>query len=215
MSIAPAPTAPPATPTAPATTPVLAPPRVWSPLPALLSYFVPGLGQISQGRVGKGVLFFVCIYALFFYGTVLGSGSTKVSETSDSSGKVIAREYRITSPVYLPAIATEKTNNPLGLPLVLADLYNRPQFIAQFWAGIASWPAIWQYKNDNKDTVFGSYQSAPDAVTNNAVNTAIGRPLDLGWVLTVIAGVLNILVIYDALAGPAFLTLPTPETKAT
>ena len=27
---------------------------------------------------------------------------------------------------------------------------------------------------------------------------------DLGWVYTVIAGVLNVLVIYDALAGPAF-----------
>ena len=27
---------------------------------------------------------------------------------------------------------------------------------------------------------------------------------DLGWVYTIIAGVLNILVIYDALAGPAF-----------
>ena len=28
---------------------------------------------------------------------------------------------------------------------------------------------------------------------------------DLGWVYTVIAGVLNIMVIYDALTGPAFL----------
>jgi hypothetical protein len=29
--------------------------------------------------------------------------------------------------------------------------------------------------------------------------------LELGWVYTVIAGVLNIMVIYDAVAGPAFL----------
>ena len=40
---------------------------------ALLSYLVPGLGQIYQGRVGKGILFFVCVYTLFFYGMYLGS----------------------------------------------------------------------------------------------------------------------------------------------
>src|SRR5205809_693107 len=113
MSIAPAPTAPHAE--APT---VALPPRVWNPLAAFLTYLVPGLGQISQGRVGKGVLFFVCIYALFFYGTALGSGSTKVGNT----------EYRITSPVYLPD--TSNISNPMGLPSFFADLYNRPQFVA-------------------------------------------------------------------------------------
>ena len=40
---------------------------------------------------------------------------------------------------------------------------------------------------------------------------------DLGWVYTVIAGVLNVLVIYDALAGPAFRETkgsPQPEGPA-
>src|SRR5438477_255051 len=36
---------------------------------------------------------------------------------------------------------------------------------------------------------------------------------DLGWVYTVIAGVLNLLVIYDALAGPLFREYPKPEAK--
>ena len=36
---------------------------------------------------------------------------------------------------------------------------------------------------------------------------------DLGWVYTVIAGMLNILVMYDAYAGPAFLTIGKPTTK--
>ena len=203
MSIAPAPTAPPEP--SKAATPQL-PPRVLNPVAALLSYLVPGLGQISQGRVSKGVLFFVCIYVLFFYGTVLGSGTTKVGTT----------EYRISSSVYLPD--TSKTSNALGLPPVLADLYNRPQFIAQFWAGIASWPAVWQYINfndtENGSPPLGGYQRAPSAEANNLVNTNVGRMLDLGWVLTVIAGVLNILVIYDALAGPAFLTPINPALKA-
>ena len=39
---------------------------------ALLSYLLPGLGQVLQGRVGKGVMFFVCLYGLFFYGLWMG-----------------------------------------------------------------------------------------------------------------------------------------------
>ena len=35
---------------------------------------MPGLGQIVQGRLGKGLLFFVCLYTLFFYGLFLGRG---------------------------------------------------------------------------------------------------------------------------------------------
>jgi hypothetical protein len=37
--------------------------------------------------------------------------------------------------------------------------------------------------------------------------------MDLGWVYTVIAGVLNIMVIYDAFAGPAFLAPPAPAPE--
>ena len=42
---------------------------------AILSYLVPGLGQIYQGRVGKGLLLFVCLYGMFFYGMYLGRWS--------------------------------------------------------------------------------------------------------------------------------------------
>ena len=45
----------------------------YQPWAAFLSYLVPGLGQIYQGRVAKGILFLVCVYGLFFYGMALGS----------------------------------------------------------------------------------------------------------------------------------------------
>ena len=56
---------PPAAPP-PVSAPPAAPPKL-DPFAALLSYLVPGLGQIYQGRVGKGLLFMVCLYLLFFY----------------------------------------------------------------------------------------------------------------------------------------------------
>ena len=103
------------------------------PQAALLSYLVPGMGQMYQGRIGKGILFFLCIYALFFYGQWLGSGTAHIDD----------KDYNVTSNVYLPH--TAHLSNPWNLPDTLADLYNRPHFLGQFWVGIVAWPAIWQY----------------------------------------------------------------------
>jgi TM2 domain-containing membrane protein YozV len=158
-------------------------PPTYQLLPALLSYLVPGLGQIYQGRIGKGVLFFVCIYTLFFYGMALGSWNN----------------------VYIPP-DTYKLNNTLfkDQPL-LANLYNRPQYLGQFWVGIAAWPAIIQYQSPEPNALLRNFQRTPPESLLNELQTNGDKTWDLGWVYTVIAGVLNIMVIYDALTGPAFL----------
>ena len=43
-----------------------------------------------------------------------------------------------------------------------------------------------------------------DITRINELQRDTDKTWDLGWVYTIIAGVLNVLVIYDALAGPAF-----------
>jgi hypothetical protein len=144
-----------------------------------------------QGRFSKGVLFLVCLYGLFFTGMALGSWRN----------------------VYLPDTSR---NNPWNLPTPLANLYNRLAFAGQFWIGVAAWPAVWQYLtyDDEKkaDSIFGTFERAPregrgpddpdDEI--NKLQREGDKTWDLGWVYTVIAGVLNVLVIYDAYAGPAF-----------
>jgi hypothetical protein len=156
-----------------------------APFAAFLSYLVPGLGQISQGRVGKGLLFMVCLYGLFFYGMELGQKKN----------------------VYLPR--GRQANPPWRLPRVAHDLYQRPQFAGQFWIGIAAWPAIWQYYHyDDRlagDRFLGTYQRMEDEEKLNELQRLGDKTWDLAWVYTVIAGVLNLLVIYDAWAGPAHL----------
>jgi hypothetical protein len=200
-------------------------------LAAFLSYLIPGLGQIAQGRVGKGLLFFVCVLTLFYYGMYLGNWSN----------------------VYLPD-HLEANNNPWNLPRVGANLYNRPQFAAQVWVGVAAWPAIFQYIRYDPDAetgpLLGSYQRAPyefrvlrpdkpvgddpadrkaarrrenltplealrdyPGMTINEMQTNGDKTWDLGWIFTVIAGVLNVMVIYDALAGPAYVVVAGSERK--
>jgi hypothetical protein len=220
------------------------PTRLFDPFAGLLSYLIPGMGQIYQGRVGKGVLFLVCIYTLFFYGQYLGSGSVKIG----------LRTYSLNGNVYLPDTAQDHGEgaNPFGLPPLALNLYNRPQFVGQFWVGVAAWPAILQYlsydrranqeldreidqfyssaENEQetdpdkaredlheaenlenspkrRHPILGRFQREPSPSAVNAVGNAGDKRLELAWVYTVIAGVLNIMVIYDAIAGPAFLGL--------
>jgi hypothetical protein len=190
----------------------LLPDRSGDPTAAVLSYLIPGLGQIYQGRIGKGILFFVCIYTLFFIGVYLGSGTVQLQHGDE------VETYSVSSNVYLPDTADQ--NNPFNLPRLAANLYNRPQFAGQFWVGIAAWPAIWQYLNydrrqESGDPLLGNFERTPSEAALNAVHTSGNKLLELAWVFTVIAGVLNVMVIYDALAGPAFLPVEAEEDKTT
>jgi len=186
-----------------------------APLAGVLSYLVPGLGQIVQGRVGKGLLFLVCVYALFFYGMYLGTASVTIGDQT----------YRLNGSVYVPQLERVAQDN--NLPPFVQTLYkNRPQFVGQFWVGIVVWPAILQYRDvqqavnedpmrsfekvldEGEHPYLGRYQREPSASALSAVHNAGDKRLELGWVYTVIAGVLNILVISDAVAGPVFAAAP-------
>jgi TM2 domain-containing membrane protein YozV len=164
---------------------------------AFLSYLVPGLGQMYQGRVGKGLLFLVCLYGLFFYGMYLGSWKN----------------------VYLPDTVSpaNPASNPYNLWRPLGNVYNRLQFAGQVWIGVAAWPAIWQYlmydPAAERGPVFGTFQRQVSEGELNRMQVDGGKRWDLGWVYTVIAGVLNILIIYDAFAGPTFLAESHPNPR--
>jgi hypothetical protein len=93
-------------------------------------------------------------------------------------------------------------------------ILDRARFLGQVWIGVAAWPAIYQAWNyfpppDRDEQVparplFGKFQRMPtDQELNDFLRRSDKTP-DLGWMYTVVAGVLNILVIYDAFAGPAF-----------
>src|ERR1700730_7878625 len=96
--------------------------RLSDPTAGLLSYLVPGLGQIYQGRVTKGVLFLVCLYGMFFGGMAMGSWKN----------------------VYIVETAQDGTfdppwdSNPFHLPRGIANLYNRLHYVGQFWIGVAA-----------------------------------------------------------------------------
>ena len=182
--------------------------RKLDPLAAFLSFLLPGLGQVLQGRIAKGLLFFVCLYGLFFYGMWMGR----------------MKNVWLPESTNLPAADLPAAGKLDGVPKAL---YHRPQFLGQFWIGMAAWPAMVQYaladptaKPDEgpklevigddgpkpagpkSAPVIGHYMQTPSELELNQLQRDGDKGWDLGWVYTVVAGVLNILVIYDALAGP-------------
>jgi len=180
------------------------PKRKLDPLAAFLSFLLPGLGQVLQGRIAKGILFFVCLYGLFFYGMWMGQ----------------MKNVWLPEPTNAPAANLPVAGNLEGVPKAV---YHRPQFLGQFWIGMAAWPAMIQYAladpaldpeaEPKSAPVIGHYMQTPSEAELNKLQRDGDKNWDLGWVYTVVAGVLNILVIYDALAGPVVKdeeTTPTP-----
>jgi hypothetical protein len=161
------------------------PNRPFSVVAGFLSYLVPGLGQISQGRTGKGVLFLVALLSLFHVGEAMGSWQN----------------------VYIPS-----DDNPEGQRSLnpLRSIFNqRWHYGGQFWIGVAAWPAILQYYGmpiPGRDALpfIANYQKQPHEEELNQFLVNSDKTPDLGWIYTVIAGMLNVLVIYDAYAGPAY-----------
>lgn len=192
----------------PATEPPAAPPRHYSLWAGFLSFLIPGLGQISQGRIGKGTVFMVCLLGLFFTGQALGDWKN-----------VYLPNVANQPPVEVGSPAVLRIVNPLlhlGQP-VIKPVYHRWHYAGQFWIGVAAWPAIWQYNQlpvPAKETnpFLHDFQKEPDAAEINTLLINSDKTPDLAWVYTVIAGVMNILVIYDAYAGPALGASP-PERK--
>jgi hypothetical protein len=175
------------------TQPVEPPPT--SLVAGILSFLVPGLGQIAQGRFSKGLMFLVLLLGLFHAGEAMGGWKN----------------------VYLPPVEGAPQNQ--GKPgNVLSSVYQRLHYAGQFWIGVAAWPALWHFYEMPvpKDGILAkleNYQRTPPEDGETGVNRFLvdsDKTPDLGLIYTVIAGVLNILVIYDAYAGPAF---PPPKKK--
>ena len=145
-----------------------------------LAWLVPGLGHYYQKRYHKALIFFLCITPTFLVGCALASGT----------------EVGIARNVYL---SWRK-----------GDM--RGWWLAQGSLGPAAIPSViqaWQI-NSGQEPMFGSLMAPPkrfddDRLGFPPVLDIIRQKLpyfELGTYLVVIAGLMNLLVIFDAIDGP-------------
>jgi hypothetical protein len=177
-------------------------------LAAFLAWLVPGLGHIYQRRTGKGILFFVCIVGTFFYGMYIGSNRVVYASTADVFTMRFLQDrwqYVCQLGVGLPAL-------PALVQRQLVREGKKPMFGGEFMRppyndpppGVAQFTSVDQ--TDPKHTVYH-----PDELAK--WNYDYGDYFEIGTVFTVIAGLLNILAIYDAYGGPLIIIPPDDKKK--
>jgi hypothetical protein len=139
---------------------------------AFLAWLLPGLGHIYQGRIGKGVLYAVCILSLYLTGFVLGEGK----------------------------IVYWRWVNPLTNPEKFCLYY-----LGQFFVGLPALPALIQgtLKYFGHDPILWQFMAEPDPNVLNGLHPRLGKLVEIGSMYTAVAGLLNVLAIYDAYEGPA------------
>jgi hypothetical protein len=172
-------------------------------LAAFLAWLIPGLGHIYQGRTGKGVLFFVCIVGTFVYGLAIGQGRVVYASTADVFSREFLERWQFICQIgvglpAMPALVQRERLRSQREPLV-ADWFMRPPYKMPP-------PGSGGFTTDDTS---GNLIKHPDELA--MWNYQLGDLFELGTVFTVIAGLLNILAIYDAYGGP--LVLPVEEKK--
>ncbi len=81
----------------------------------------------------------------------------------------------------------------------------RFSYLCQFFVGLPALPALLQatLQHYGVGPIQVRILSDPTANELNGLHARLGNLVEIGWVYTVIAGLLNVLAIYDALEGPA------------
>jgi hypothetical protein len=162
-------------------------------LAALLAWMLPGMGHMYQGRTGKGLLFFICVMGTFLFGLWIGEG--KVVYASSPGEEPWRWQYYCQLGVGVPALPA------------LVQRERREDNKPPLWNGFMAPPSR-EPKQLMDDS--GNLTTQPNEL---AAWTVKMHPFyELGTVFTVIAGLLNILVICDAYAGP--LVLMTRKKEA-
>jgi hypothetical protein len=229
------PTPAPAAPAIPATTGLSPIPEVdlrdrW--LAAFLAWLVPGAGHLYQRRYGKGLLFMICILSTFFYGVFLGSSNVVYASFRKADDRELLQDdsryaYLCQVGIGLPALPAMIQAKRMGGPNPQAPLWNGfmapPVLIGERvhkdWieqlvhSGIGDFrPADFErLPGANYDRYLPDRPSERQTDFNGKFNLFFMLHLDFGWyydlgtVFTMIAGLLNVLVVFDAWGGPMVL----------
>jgi len=166
-------------------------------LAAFLAWLVPGLGHLYQHRHGKAVLFFICIMSTFVYGLYLG-GSEELGW-----GRVVYASWR-EGDKRLPYLCQVGMGLPAMPALVQANRVRRgkPPLWNGFMAPLSQAPD--GFDKSGQELARGGFDES-GRVTMNKPYYDLNRLFELGTVYTMIAGLLNILAVYDAWGGPVFI----------
>lgn len=179
-------------------------------LALFLAWIFPGLGHFYQGRVVKGTIFALCLIPLLIMGLWMG---TYREPSSDSTPGTL----RFASCVYCD-FGQPNGSSGSSVGIFQRLMAGRLYFIPQAANATMAIPALVQSQRfaDSQELYWNGAFAPPAKVsgqgrpTLNEILLTIHSWFDLGSIFIAVAGMLNILVMFDAFAGPAWL-LPEEE----
>lgn len=180
---------------------------------AIMAWLWPGAGHLYQRRYAKGLLFMICILSTFVFGLGLGRGRVVYTRFHEDDFRW---HYLLQMGVGLPAfpaiVQSMKTAGGGDPYFVLCERYP------------ADYPVdSMRFHKVNEDEF-------PDAVVDKTLKDGFMAPppgppdkanelgvlgmwhydykhmFEMGTLYTIVAGLLNLLAIYDAFVGPAVIT---------
>ena len=189
-------------------------------LAGFLAWLWPGAGHIYQRRYAKGVLFMACILGTYFYGLVLGGGHcVYASWTQQDKRWQYFCQLGVGAPCLPAAVQTFRVNSGKS-PLFIQNYYYRPDATdddPNVFRSITKEEAEQEKaaQQDGSESIIyeEAFMAPPGEFLEQQMDLLAHwhkehtPGFELGTLFTVIAGLLNILAIYDAFAGPA--TTPT------
>lgn len=180
-----------------------------------LAWLLPGLGHWYQGRRSKAALFFVCVFGTFVYGLWLGEGRVVYASFRENDMRL---SFICQAGVGLPTIPallqSKRFQNPdLWAEKLLREHNEKPLFFDKFMAPPLLHQQLAQLRRREGldkiiDDKFPRLEAAASADELSKLHKELHHYFELGSLYTMIAGLLNMLVIYDAVAGPAFSAPP-------
>jgi len=187
-------------------------------LAALLAWLVPGLGHIYQGRTLKGVLFAITIFGLFFFGSWLGSWRVVYLRWDNEEWRFSYLAQVGAGLVALPAALDALDARPAFARIVppLADYQSKPLSLRELEL-LCERMQMPRGGSAEEMQELLHVHGAKWVVTLEEVDDLhrkYGVTMHIAAIYTLIAGLMNVLVIYDAAAGPAHLREDEAEDEA-
>ena len=89
-------------------------------------------------------------------------------------------------------------------------------YVGQFFAGLPALPALIQgtLSYFNLGPILGGFMAEPPQNVINGLHPRLGKLVEIGTIYTTVAGLLNILAIYDAYEGPAYAEADEEDANA-
>jgi TM2 domain-containing membrane protein YozV len=173
-------------------------------LAAVLSWAVPGLGQLYQGRKAKGSLFMAAILTTFVLGLWLGGGKVVYASWKPGDTRWAFVCQAGAGLVALPAVVqSAQLLGPARQPLQLSGFMAPPLFPGQYVSRAYADRLARHDPDIQPDDFFDKPPLKQFRRDQLALwHRQLGKFFEIGTLYTMLAGMLNLLVIYDAWAGP-------------